>query len=383
MTGRAELVERARRVGQVAREHADDVDQAARFPTEALEALRKERLLSAFVPQSLGGAGCRVSDLAAVCDVLGQSCSATGMVYAMHQIQVACLVRHAPSGPLHDYLTELVERQLLIASATSEAGIGGDTRRSSCAVLREGERFRLEKNASVISYGAHADDVLVTARKNPDAPASDQVLVLVRRQDTKLEPTSGWNTLGMRGTCSLGFKLEAEGSVDQIVPEPFADISSRTMLPFSHVLWASVWLGIASDAVRRARETVRAEARKKPGTIPASASRLAELAARLHAMRASVQDGAREYERRMNDPDALASLGFAVRMNNLKITASEAVVDVVARALSVCGIAGYRCDTSVSVGRHLRDAYSAGVMILNDRLYATNATLLMAVREEL
>jgi acyl-CoA dehydrogenase len=154
------------------------------------------------------------------------------------------------------------------------------------------------------------------------------------------------------------------------------------MVPFSHVLWASVWLGIATDAVRRARLCVRTEARKKPGTIPASATRLAELTVHLHLMRALLRDALDEYERRMHDPDALASLVFSVRMNNLKIAASEAVVEIASRALRIAGIAGYRNDSELSLGRHVRDAHSAAIMILNERLYATNAALLLAVREE-
>ena len=52
----------------------------------------------------------------------------------------------------------------------------------------------------------------------------------------------------------------------QILPVPFADISAQTMLPVSHLLWSALWLGIATDAVARARAFVRAEARKKPGS---------------------------------------------------------------------------------------------------------------------
>lgn len=372
---------RARRAAEVAGAHAEEVDRDARFPAEALEALRRERLLGIYVPEAAGGEGASLRDLAFICEVLARRCSAAAMVYAMHQIQVGCIVHHA-RGPAFDaYLTDLVERQRLIASATSEAGIGGDTRRSACAIEQQGECFFLEKQASVISYGREADDILVTARRNPEAAPSDQVLALVRRSEFGLEATSGWDTLGMRGTCSLGFRLTATSPTEHILPLPFADISAQTMVPFSHVLWASVWLGIATEAAQRAHDMIRTEARKKPGTTPAGALRLADLMNRVHGFRASVQDALGDYETRMSDADALASLPFAVRMNNLKITASEAVVEIVSKALLLCGIAGYRCDTQVSLGRLLRDAFSAPVMIQNDRLRATNATLLLALRE--
>lgn len=380
---RADLLERARRVGIVAAAHADDVDKNARFPREALEALRKERLMGVLAPIQHGGMAAGIEDVAAVCDVLAQSCAASSMVYAMHQIQVACIVRHAlGSAFFRGYIQELVEKQRLIASATSEAGVGGDTRSSVCAVEREGDSFELVKNATVISYGAHADDILITARRAPESVAGDQVLALVRSSQYTLEQTGAWDTLGMRGTSSLGFLLRTKTPVDHILPVPFADISSQTMAPYSHILWAHVWLGIATEAARRARVTVRAAARKTPGVVPPAAARLAEVVNHLHTMRAAIRDAMHEYSRRADDPDQLTSLAFVVRMNNLKIAASEAVVDVVSRALLVTGIAGYRYDSPTSVARLLRDAYSAGVMILNDRLYATNATLLMATHED-
>jgi acyl-CoA dehydrogenase len=382
MSTAADLMDRARRAAKVAGAHASEVDRNARFPAEAVEALRRERLLGVHVPAALGGEAASLKDLSAVCGVLAQHCATTGMIFAMHQIQVGCIVRHARTPAFDAYLTELLERQRLIASATSEAGIGGDTRRSGCAIESDGARFRLEKHATVISYGAQADDILITARRHPEAVPSDQVLALIKRSDFSLEPTGGWDTLGMRGTCSLGFKVRAEAPRDRVLTDSFADISAQTMVPYSHVLWASVWLGIATDAVRRARLSVRAEARKKPGSIPPSATRLAELSLQLHLMRAVVRDGIEEYERRMDDPDALASLGFSVRMNNLKLSASEAVVAIASRALLIAGISGYRNDSDFSLGRHLRDAHSASIMILNDRLYATNATLLLAARED-
>ena len=55
------------------------------------------------------------------------------------------------------------------------------------------------------------------------------------------------------------------------------------MLPVSHVLWTSLWLGLASDAVDRARAFVRAEARRTPGASPC-ALRLAETVAELGTM---------------------------------------------------------------------------------------------------
>jgi acyl-CoA dehydrogenase len=379
-----DLVEAARRIGEaVAAPAADAVDRDARFPHEAIAALREERMLGAYVPRKLGGLGATIGELAASCQALGRSCASTAMIYAMHQIEVACLVRHGLSSPFfRDYLAELAHRQSLIASATSELGVGGDLRSSLCAVRQDGPGIRVTKRAPVISYGEEADDILLTARRAPDAAPADQVLVLARKADTRLTRTGEWDTLGMRGTRSLGFTLEASGSPDQIVPVPFGEIASQTMLPVSHVLWTSLWLGLAADAVGRARAFVRAEARRTPGTVPAGALRLAETVAELGTMRATVDGGLADFEQHQDDPEALAGLGFAIRMNNLKTSASRLAPEIVARALGVCGVSGYRCDSPYAVGRHLRDAHGAALMISNDRVLLANAAMLLVHKDD-
>lgn len=379
---RPELLETCHRIGtEAAAPAAASVDRDARFPAETIDALRAARLLGALVPTELGGLGCGIREVAMLCRILGQYCASSAMVYAMHQIQVACLVRHGLSTPFfRDYLAELARDQGLIASATSEVGVGGDIRTSICAVTRDGERFAISKQAPVISYGEYARDILVTARRAPDAAANDQVLVLVLGPDTTLEATNPWDALGFRGTCSLGFRLSAVGRAAQILPAPYADISSRTMLPVSHILWSSLWLGIATDAVSRARAFVRGEARKTRGTVPQGAPRAADASRALQTMRATVDDALRSYERLMDDADALASLSFSLEMNNLKIATSQAVVEIVGQALLVCGMAAYTLDSPFSLGRQLRDAYGAMVMISNDRISATNASMLLVLK---
>jgi acyl-CoA dehydrogenase len=69
-------------------------------------------------------------------------------------------------------------------------------------------------------------------------------------------------------------------------------------------------------------------------------------------------------------------------MNNLKVSASRLAPEVVGGALAVCGISAYRNDSPYSMGRHLRDAYSAALMVGNDRIYAANAAMLLVHKDE-
>ncbi len=377
------LAERLEALHALGREHvaphAAAVDAEARFPREAFDALKEAGWLSSYVPVELGGWGLSVSEVGRACEALAAYDGSVAMIFAMHQIQVACIVHHSLHEPTWQaFCRELVERQLLLASATTELGIGGDVRTSGCHVAREGARFRLEKKAPVISYGLESDAILVTARKDADAAASDQVHVVVRRDQAQLEPLSSWDTMGFRGTCSLGFVLRAEGDANQVLPVPYAQIHTKTMHPFSHSVWASLWLGMASEAVRRARAVVRKQARKSPDRPPPSALRLAEVDAQLSVFAALVHDTVRDYEARLvasGDEPFPSDFDFASRVNNLKVKSSELVVDVVGRALLICGISGYRNDSKGSLARILRDAYGAALMVNNDRILLQSATM--------
>jgi acyl-CoA dehydrogenase len=382
-----ELIDSIRsQVAPVAARHAEQVDKEARFPAETLEALRQARAMSAAVPKELGGHGYGMRELATMCSVLAGSCGSSGMVLAMHHIQVACLARHGGSSPaLRQYLQDLVAHQYLMGSMTSEVGTQGDTRSSVCAVERAGGRFTLNKDATTASYCAHADAILVTSRRAADAPASDQVLVLARKGDYTLKQTTTWDTMGMRGTCSPGFKLESSGPEDHIIPGAFADSSAQTMVPYSHILWASLWWGIAADAVAKAAQFVRAEARKMPGTIPPGAVRLAEVSTQLQAMRHHWLGLATEFDELTHRPDstqALMSLGWALKMNNLKISASETAPQLVHKALQIIGVLGFKNDSKFSVARHYRDVLSASLMISNDRIAGKSASMLLVFKDD-
>ena len=236
--------------------------------------------------------------------------------------------------------------------------------------------------APVISYGEHADGILATARRAPESPPNDQVLVLCRPPGLTLEPISGWDTLGFRGTCSLGFRLVAEGEADLVLDDAYGDISSQTMLPVSHILWSSVWLGLATSATDKARHFVRTEARKKPGVTPPSALRLAELIAQLQRMEELVRGTARRYDRQCDDPDVLAEHGLRHRhelAEGLHVHARRRHREPGHGHLRHGGL---REDSPYSLGRILRDAHGAAVMVNNDRINSNTAQMLLIHKDD-
>jgi acyl-CoA dehydrogenase len=375
-----DLRARARRVAAIAAQHAEAVDREGRFPAEAIAAAKAERLMGVMIPAGFGGEDASVSQVIDVCFILGGGCASAAMIYAMHQIKVACVIRHGVGVEWHEaFLRRLCAEQLLVASSTTEGQGGGNVRASEAPIERDTSRIHLVRQASVISYGEEADAVVTTARRAADAEASDQVLAVFTKDDYTLEPTVGWDTLGMRGTRSAGFTLRASGRGAQILPEPYGVIHVQSMVPAAHLMWSGVWAGVAAGAVERARKHMRKAARAADGQMPPAAAYFTRAHASLRALRALIATMADRYEASAYDAAALSSLDFQTAINLLKVDASEMAVSTVMSALRACGLSGYRNDSDVSIGRHLRDILSSPIMINNDRILASlGASALMS-----
>lgn len=377
----ADLAERVSAVVEVASAHAEAVDREGRFPAEAVAAMREARLLGLTAPPDLGGEGVGLTEIAQVCQALGAACASSGMIFAMHHISLFNLLDCGMESGWHrELIRRNAQEQMLFASATSEMGVGGDLRQSLCAVEADGAGFSLAKACPVISYGEQADAVFATARRDTEAPSSDQVLCVLLRGQYALERVSTWDALGMRGTCSHGFKLSAQAPLEQILPRPFADIAAESMVAASHLLWGSVWCGIAADGLARAQACVVAEARKQPSAAPPSAAKLAESFVRLQMIEATLRDGLARWEAMRAQPEVSPTVSFALAMNALKVAVSTEALRVLDEALMISGLAGYKNTGPHSLGRHLRDIHSARLMIGNDRILAGAGQMLLIQR---
>lgn len=369
------LVERAARTAATAAADADGVDRDARFPHKAFEVAREQKLLGVMIPAEFGGFGASIHDVTDVCYTLGRACASTAMIYAMHTTKVACVVRHGHGIPWMETMMRRVARdQWLLASSTTEGQNGGNIRASAAAVDVAGDTVSLLRDATVISYGAEADGLVTIARRATDASASDQVLLALARDDYSLKRTLGWETLGMRGTCSTGFELKVDCPTDRVFPEAYDKIHAQTMTPFAHLCWSSAWAGIAAAAVTRAQAFVRKAARTSGGQMPPAAAHFTAAKMSLAKLRALISANIDAFARAEHDERALGSLDFQSSITLLKVQASELAVETVMHAMRTAGLSGYRNDGEFTMGRHLRDVLSSPIMINNDRILANAAT---------
>jgi acyl-CoA dehydrogenase len=363
--------------------HASEVDRDARFPAEALEVMRELRLLSASLPEEFGGLGLMPPELTAIASELGRRCSSSAMVFAMHEAQLESIRFGASGNPYFEaIMREIADHQLLIASATSEAGIGGNIRASHAAAEAGDERIVFEKQSPTLSYAEYCDAFLITARRAGDAAESDQVLVWALKDEVELEKLGEWDTLGLRGTCSPPFKLSVDVPRENLVDAPFGPIASHRMVPWSHLLWAACWEGIASSAFDKAVRASRKKARKNLADGKEYGEpRLADAYSELQALRAIIERFGRIYaeqaalaphwrvadEARVLTADAMS----------LKLNASTMSSNVAIMALEIVGMPGFSETAPMSVTRQIRDLLGARLMVSNERLRHTSGQVLL------
>ncbi|MGU3492409.1 acyl-CoA dehydrogenase family protein [Xanthobacteraceae bacterium A53D] len=363
-------------VCEMARAHADMVDRDGRYPAEAVTAMQASGALALGIPAARGGRPAGMATLARMACELGACCASSAMVFAMHHNQLACLVRHGDGAAWQEaFLARVAREGLLLASVTSEDGIGGRLRTSRCAIEPSGDgSFRLEKAAPTISYGAQADAFLVTARRSAEADPGDQVLAVLLRADVTLEARGGWDALGMRGTASAAFHLVGTGAEGQILPVSFGEIAARTMVPTAHILWGAVWLGIAGDVAARCRAFLRARMRGQPEAGAHGLALLAEMTGLITAMEAQLRRAIALYEEGGAEE-------AATEIILLKTQLSETALRVANMGLRLCGFSAYRNDTPYSLGRHLRDLQAGPLMVSNDAILGDAGRLLLATRQ--
>ena len=225
----AGLPARGSTVAGVAATHALAVDSAARFPAEAFEAVKAQRLLGIQVPQALGGEGASIADVADVCFQLGQACSSTGMIYAMHQIKVACIMRHmGENATLQRMLRRLCSEQLLLASSTTE----GQAAATSAPARRRSSTRRADASLSSAAPASSPTAPTPTASSPPRA-ARPMLRPPTRCwwRSSRATTRSSACRAGTRSACAApaarASRCGAARSAEQILPDPYEKNSQR------------------------------------------------------------------------------------------------------------------------------------------------------------
>jgi alkylation response protein AidB-like acyl-CoA dehydrogenase len=349
-----DLVTRLDPVLATAAEHAPDVDADARFPDEAVTALRESGLLGLTLSPDVGGLGGGPHELVEVLDQLAGVCGSTAMIYLMH-VSAAMPVAAAPPPGLPDLLSDLASGRALASLAFSEAG----SRSHFWAPVSQAEqtdgRVRLNAKKSWVTSAGHAD-VYVASTQTPGADTVD--LYAVPADTAGVDISGGWAGLGYRGNASnpMLFAADLPASYRLGGAGDGLDLMLGTVLTWFNLGNASISLGLSRAAVEAAVRHCSAarleHLDQSLSALPTIRAQLAKMSIELATNTAYLSQAATRVVEPADDT-MLHVLG-------VKAAANDAALKITDAAMRVCGGAAF--SKHLQIERYFRDARAGSVM---------------------
>jgi acyl-CoA dehydrogenase len=346
----------------------------------AIRRLRQERLLWPSIAATNGADAAWLESAVRIVYEIARVTGSAGLIVAMHMSQAMTLLRHSRGSPfLESLLERSMDRQSLVASGTSEKGVGGDVLTSICRVVPEEGGYALTKDSPNISYLDLADVLLATALHADQGGATRQVLIGLTTDQIETDPGSAESLLGMRGILNRPYRLTARFAAEAIFPEPYPLIARTTMTPTVHLFWSALWSGIAANVLGKARSAVTKESRSNAGPASAKATDFSRLVNKHYIMNALIRDALVE----LSGLSSASPIGLVstARVKRLKVVCSDLIDDICQGALALIGLPGYSEQGPLSIAGAVRDALSASILISNYRLVEANAQVERYVEE--
>lgn len=334
-----------------ARGHAAEVDADARFPSEAVAALRESGLLGLTIPAEYGGLGGRPAELVEVVRDLASACGSTAMVYLMH-VSAAMTVAAAPPASEPDLVTRLADGRALGTLAFSEPG----SRSHFWAPVSQAKRtdgvVQLSAAKSWVTSAGYADLYVVSTLSADVAGAIDLYAVAGGRV------TGSFRGMGLRGNASAPMQF------DEVVDDGLRlgaagagfDLMSGTVMPWFNLGNAAVSHGLAAAAVDAAIKHVTGARLEHAGQVladlPTIRARVAQMSLRHEAMGSYLRNAAAS----IAVPDE-ATLLYVL---GVKALANDSALSITDDAMRVCGGAAF--SHHLQLDRYFRDARAGHVM---------------------
>lgn len=338
--------------------HAADVDANARFPVEAIDALRAHGLLGLAVPTTYGGLGGSPVMFAAVTEELAQACGSTAMIYVMHTAATRAIVASRTLAARDELLRLIGRGHHLTTLAFSEVGSRSHFWAPvSSLVPRDGD-FETTARKAWVTSANHADSYVASAQAHDASSVLETTLYLTRR-GSAVRVAGQFNGLGLRGNDSAPLTIEnarvPEGDLLTRPGEGAHDML-RVVLPWFCIGTAAMGNGLSRAAVAATADHLQEAGYERTGQklrdLPVLRARLAEMSVRTEQSRALLARTAADLER---SAESLLLFPFEARL-----VAIQAAVDVTDLAMKACGGAAF--SRHLIVERLFRDARAGWVM---------------------
>ncbi|MEM9621395.1 MAG: acyl-CoA dehydrogenase family protein [Pseudomonadota bacterium] len=193
-------------------EQREQIDQAGRYPTQAMRALADTGLMRAALPAALGGMGCSQRFSLEVQLRIAMVDAAVAQLYKVHDELIREIPQYATAEQAARLAAEVVNNDAIVGLAVAETGrTAEEPLRTLCERQADGDW--LINGEKIYTTGAAGADLIAIWAFNPlkateDNPLLGMQLFLAPADTPGIVIHRDWNALGQRATDSGRLSLE-------------------------------------------------------------------------------------------------------------------------------------------------------------------------------
>ncbi|WP_327236329.1 acyl-CoA dehydrogenase family protein [Streptomyces sp. NBC_01317] len=331
------------------------VDEEARFPQEALDALVASDLHAIHVPEEYGGAGADALATVIVIEEVARVCASSSLIPAVNKLGSLPVILSGSPDLKKKYLGPLAKGDAMFSYALSEPDAGSDAGGMKTKAVRDGDHYVLDGVKRWITNAGVSDYYTVMAVTDPDKRTKGISAFVVEKSDPGVSFGAPEKKLGIKGSPTREVYLDhVRIPADRLIgAEGTGFATAMKTLDHTRITIAAQALGIAQGALDYAKGYVqeRKQFGKPVADFQGVQFMLADMAMKLEAARQLTYAAAARSERVTagGTKEDLTFFGAAA-----KCFASDAAMDITTDAVQLLGGYGYTRDYPVE--RMMRDA---------------------------
>ncbi|MFI5809161.1 acyl-CoA dehydrogenase [Streptomyces sp. NPDC051561] len=335
--------------------HAAEVDENARFPKEALDALIASDLQAVHVPEAYGGAGADALATVIVIEEVARVCASSSLIPAVNKLGSLPVILSGSEELKKKYLAPLAKGDAMFSYCLSEPDAGSDAAGMKTRAVRDGDFWILNGVKRWITNAGESEYYTVMAVTDPEKRSKGISAFVVEKSDEGVSFGAPEKKLGIKGSPTREVYLDnVRIPADRMIGEEGTGFATAMKtLDHTRVTIAAQAVGIAQGALDYAKGYVqeRKQFGKPIGDFQGVQFMLADMAMKLEAARQLTYSAAARSERVSAgaDKEDLTFFGAAA-----KCYASDAAMEITLDAIQLLGGYGYTRDYPVE--RMMRDA---------------------------
>ena len=330
--------------------HAAEVDDQARFPQEAYDALRASDFHAPHIPERFGGAGADALATVLVIEEVARACASSSLIPAVNKLGTLPLLLAGSEELCQRYLPAVARGDSMFSYALSEPEAGSDAAAMRTTAVRDGDSYVLNGSKRWITNAGVSDCYTVMAVTDPSQRSRGISAFVVESSDEGFSVGALEKKLGVKGSPTRELYFDnCRIPADRIIgAEGTGFKTALATLDHTRITIAAQAVGIAQGALDYALGYVRERHQfgKAISEFQGIQFMLADMAMKLESARALTYVAAAKSER--GDPD-LTYFGATA-----KCLASDVAMSITTDAVQLLGGYGYVKDYPVE--RMMRDA---------------------------